>query len=70
MVKVELKLKEIREEKNISIRKLALMSNVSKSQISDIENDKSIPTIQVLCQLAVALKVDANELFEIVSTKN
>ena len=63
-VNIYISLKQIREARKISIRQLAYMSGVSKSQISAIENEKSIPTILVLCQLAAALHVKPEELYE------
>ena len=62
-MKIHITLKQIRKEKNISIRQLAYMSGVSKSQISAIENEKSMPTILVLCQLAAALHVSPEALY-------
>lgn len=62
-MRVHITLKKIREQKGISVRQLAYMSGVSKSQISAIENGTSIPTILVLCQLADALHVAPEELY-------
>lgn len=62
-MKITIHLKSIREAKNISIRQLALMSGVSKSQISGIENGKTMPTIKTLCMLAEALKVPPEQLY-------
>ena len=62
-MKIHITLKQTREQKHISIRQLAYLSGVSKSQISAIENEKSIPTILVLCQLAEALHVRPEELY-------
>ncbi len=63
MIKITFKLKELRLKKSITIRQLAMMSGVSKSQISDIETGKSMPTILTLCQLAEALHVEPEELY-------
>lgn len=60
---INIKLKEVREKKNISIRQLAMMSDVSSSQISDIETGKSMPTLTTVCQLAIALHVEPEELY-------
>lgn len=60
---ITIHLKTIRQAKNITIRQLALMSRVSKSQISEIENGKTMPTIKTLCMLAEALKVSPEQLY-------
>lgn len=56
-------IKEIRIKKNISLRKLAELSEVSKSHIADIEKYKKMPSILILCRLADALEVNINELY-------
>ncbi len=56
-------IKEIRIKKNLSLRRLAELSGVSKSYISDIEKDKKMPSILILCKLADALEIDINDLF-------
>ena len=63
-ITIKIKLKEVRQKKNITIRQLAVMSGISKSQIADIENEKSIPTLYSLCKLAVALHVAPEKLYE------
>ena len=60
---ITIHLKTIRQAKNITIRQLALMSGVSKSQISGIENGKTMPTIKTLCMLAEALTVSPEQLY-------
>lgn len=57
------KIKELRENKRMSIRELAKISGVSKSQISDIENGRTHPTIPTLCLLADALECNPQFLF-------
>ena len=61
-IKVIFHIREIREEQKISIRQLAEKSGVSKSHISDIENGRRIPTVYILCVLAVAMNVQPAEL--------
>ncbi len=63
-MKIQIKLKTVRESKGMSIRQLSYLSGVSKSQISDIENENSMPTIAILCQLAEALHVRPDELYD------
>lgn len=60
---IEFHVQEIRQKRGLSIRQLALMSGISKSQISGIENGKTMPTIQTICLLAAALKVQPEQLY-------
>ena len=54
---MELYIKTVREERSISIRKLAAMTGISPSHIVRIENGESMPTISTLCKIAKALDV-------------
>ncbi len=56
-------LREIRKDKQMSVRKLSEMSGVSKTHIDNIEIGKRIPTICVLYHLAKALGVRMEDLF-------
>lgn len=61
---VIIKLKDVRIKRQLTIRELAELSGISRSQISDIENGKSMPTIETLCRLAKALGVGTEELYK------
>ena len=54
--------REIRQSKGLSIRQLAELSGVSKTNISAIENNQIMPTVYTLCCLAIALGVDPSDL--------
>lgn len=56
---------ELRTAQNLTLRQLEKKSGVSKSQINDIENGKTNPTIETLLLLAKALKVEIPELFRV-----
>lgn len=57
-------IKKIRESKNISIRKLASLTNMSKTYLNDLENNKRVnPTIRILSDIAEALEVNIKDLF-------
>ena len=57
-------IKEIRESRNISIRKLALLTNISKTYLNDLENNKRAnPTLDVLFKVSNALEVNIKDLF-------
>lgn len=55
--------KEIREQKNMTIAALSRKSGVSASTIFDIENGFAIPRIDTLCKLAEALGMPCSKLF-------
>lgn len=56
--------KEIRENKKISIRELSKKTNLSRSYLSELENNKKLnPTLQSLIKIANALEVNVKDLF-------
>lgn len=60
---IEMKIKEYRKEKRISVRKLAELTGISKTYISDVENNHKIPTLYTLCLIGVHLGVSPKSLF-------
>lgn len=69
MIDIEIRssLKKVREEKGMTVRKLEEISGISKSQINNIENNNTIPTIWVLEKIAHALNVDIKELYIVIT---
>jgi transcriptional regulator with XRE-family HTH domain len=61
---MKLRLKEVREKKNWSQMQLEMKSGVSRNFISEIENEKFIPTIKVICKLCRALDCTPNDLID------
>ena len=56
--------KKIREKQNISIRKLSQMTDISRTYLSNLENNKRVnPTLSSLYSIATALNVDVKDLF-------
>lgn len=55
-------IRTLRKSKGYSILKLKELTGLSKSTISDIENDKSSPSVSTLQKIANALEVTVNEL--------
>lgn len=60
---VKIHLKEIRKSKNMSQRTLSRKSGVSDSYISEIETGIKIPSVDIICKLARALKCKPCEIF-------
>ena len=64
-MKIRIKLYEIRTAKNLSIRQLAELSGVSKSERNNIENGLKYPRVDTLVYLADALQVNWSDLVKI-----
>lgn len=64
-MRVEIKLKEVREKKNISINQLSEMTGITKSHLSNIERNEKEPSLSILIRIALALRVDEKELYKI-----
>lgn len=63
--KISNKIKEIRKEKGITIQEVADRAGVSKGLISQIENNRTIPSLLVLINIINALNIDLNEFLKI-----
>lgn len=62
-IKVTYNMYEARAEKHLSLRDLSALSGVSRSEISNIENNLADPTVRTLCLLSLALDVPPEKLF-------
>lgn len=58
-----MKIKQIRQRKNISLAELSAKSGVSKTEINDVENNKKKPSLQTVILLAQALEVNVEDLY-------
>ncbi|MDD7753813.1 MAG: helix-turn-helix transcriptional regulator [Clostridiales bacterium] len=63
-MKIEIILRKIRKEKNMSLDELAKLTGISKAHLSYIERNEKEPTISILCMIAKALNVSILDLFE------
>jgi DNA-binding XRE family transcriptional regulator len=57
-------IKRLRIEKGLSIRELAIFSNVSKSTIFDVEQGNLCCRLDVIYKLSIGLNIPINELFQ------
>lgn len=64
-MRVELLIRKKREERGYTIDKLAKLANMSKGHLSRIERGETEPTITTLVRIAIALKVNMEELYKI-----
>ena len=63
---IEILLKQIRQEKGMTLTKLSERSGVSTSHISDIENNFKMPSLIVVVKLAKALDVGVTDLYKVI----
>lgn len=64
-MEIKILLKEIREEKNITLRKLSEITGISKSHLSYIERGEKEPSLSIIIRIAVALNIDEKDLYEV-----
>lgn len=62
-IKVTYNVKRQREIQGLTLDQLSMLSGIGKSTISELENNKSHPTILTLLSIANALDVDITDLF-------
>lgn len=67
ILKISYRIKEIRKEKNITIQELANRAGVSKGLISQIENNRTIPSLPVLMNIVHSLELDLTDFFKAIS---
>lgn len=63
-MRIEILIRKIREEKNISMTQLSRMTGISKGHLSRIENQETMPTILTIERIAIALRIDSKELYK------
>lgn len=63
IIQISNKIKEKRKAKGITIQELADKAEVSKGLISQIENNRTVPSLLVLINIIRALNLDMNEFF-------
>ncbi len=64
-MKVEILLRQVRNEKGMTLETLAQLSGISKGHLSKIERQERDPKVSTLVLIADALKVNVNDLYKI-----
>ncbi len=64
IVQITNKLKDIRKEKNITLQELAESAGVTKGMLSQVENNRTIPSLTVFLNIIKSLKIDINDFFQ------
>lgn len=70
ILKISTRIKEIRRERNTTVQELADLAGVSKGLISQIENNRTVPSLMVLIDIISALEVDLNQFFKDISANS
>lgn len=58
------RIKTLRQEQELTLAQLAEKSNLSASHLSQVERDKSTPSLMTLASIARALDINLRDLFE------
>jgi transcriptional regulator with XRE-family HTH domain len=69
LIQISNKIKEIRKKKNITVQELANNAGVSKGLISQIENNRTVPSLPVLMNIIHSLSLDMNVFFKDINPK-
>ncbi len=64
LIQVSSAIKDIRKQKNITIQKLADKAKVSKGLISQIENNRTVPSLPVFMNIVKSLEIDLFDFFK------
>ncbi|MBS1751704.1 MAG: helix-turn-helix transcriptional regulator [Bacteroidetes bacterium] len=67
LIQISNKIKEIRKAQKKTVQQLANEAKVSKGLISQIENNRTVPSLPVLMNIVLALKIDLKDFFEDIS---
>lgn len=62
---MEILLKQVRQNKNVTLNRLSEKSGISTTHINDIENNIKSPSLFIMARLAKALDVEITELYKI-----
>lgn len=64
LIQISNKIKGARKSKNATVQELATKAHVSKGLISQVENNRTIPSLPVLLAIIRALNLDLNDFFK------
>ena len=63
---IEILLKQVREEKCLTLSQLSTKTGISKTHINDVENNLKGPSLLVMVKLAKALDVKITDLYTVI----
>ena len=64
-MRIEILLKDIRRNQNITLRELSKRTGVSISHLNDIENNYKLPSLLISVIIAKKLKIHISDLYKI-----
>ena len=64
-MRIGILIKEVRQEKKITLQELSKKSGISKSHINYIEKQLKQPTLIVMIQISKALNIDLKNLYKV-----
>lgn len=64
-MKIEIRIKEIRKIKHITLKQLSKKSGISTTHINDIEKNEKSPSLNIMVILAKASNVNVTELYKV-----
>ncbi len=67
LIQISNKIKEIRKARNVTVQQLADEAKVSKGLISQIENNRTVPSLPVLMNIVHSLHLDLTDFFRDIS---
>ncbi len=67
LIQISNKIKENRKAQKKTVQDLASRAHVSKGLISQIENNRTVPSLPVLMNIVLALNIDLKDFFEDIS---
>lgn len=67
LIQISNKIKDIRKSQKKTVQELANEAKVSKGLISQIENNRTVPSLPVLMNIVLALNIDLRFFFEDIS---
>lgn len=70
LIQIAAQIKERRKNKGITVQELAERASVSKGLISQIENNRVVPSLMVLIDIIRSLDVDLNNFFKEIGRNN
>jgi transcriptional regulator with XRE-family HTH domain len=70
LIQISNKIKEVRKSKNITVQEFANKAKVSKGLISQIENNRTIPSLPVLMNIVQSLDMDLTDFFKDIHRNN
>ncbi len=65
-MKIEILIKKIRLEQNMTLETLAKLSGISKGHLSKIERQERDPKLTTMIMISRALKVEISDLYKII----